>query len=69
MNTRLECLSVDCCLVNRVDLSGIALMNLLFTDAQISRDKDVNFSAIGRLPDLSSHRAKGQGYTITYKAI
>ena len=30
-------------LVNRVDLSGIALMNLLSHDAQISPDKNVNF--------------------------
>jgi hypothetical protein len=30
-------------LVNRLDLSGIALMNLLSRDAQISPDKNVNF--------------------------
>ena len=30
-------------LVNRIDLSGISLMNLLSRDAQISPDKNVNF--------------------------
>ena len=33
-------------LVNRLDLSGIALMNLLSRDAQISPDKDMNFPCI-----------------------
>jgi hypothetical protein len=56
-------LGADSCLVSRLDLSGINLMNPLSRDAQISVNKDVNFSAIGRSPGLSSPRAKGQRYT------